>query len=45
MCRKFYVDSEMKKHNLISGDYAVSEVVGGLILVTIAVMAFSSIYM
>jgi len=35
----------MKKHNIVNGDYAVSELVGGMILIAIAVMAFSSIYM
>ncbi|MCK4348449.1 MAG: choice-of-anchor J domain-containing protein [Thermoplasmatales archaeon] len=35
----------MQKHNFINSDYAVSELVGGLILITIAIMVFSSIYM
>ena len=35
----------MKKYNLLKGDHAVSELIGGMILLAIAVMAFSSIYM
>ncbi|MEA3458938.1 MAG: LamG-like jellyroll fold domain-containing protein [Candidatus Thermoplasmatota archaeon] len=35
----------MQKHNFVNSNHAVSELVGGLILITIAIMVFSSIYM
>jgi hypothetical protein len=38
------VDREMKKNNFVSDKHAVSEVIGGLILIAISVVIFSSIY-
>jgi len=35
----------MQKHNFVNSDYAVSELVGGLILIMIALTTFSAIYM
>lgn len=35
----------MQKHNFVNSDYAVSELVGGLLLIMIAVTTFSAIYM
>jgi len=35
----------MQKHNFVNSDYALSELIGGLILIMIALITFSAIYM